>query len=95
MVSGVDEVFRALADPTRRSVLDALFIEDGQTLSQLSARFDMSRYGVMKHLGVLEEAGLLVGEKEGRNRFYKVNHERLEIVRSWLGWFFEHDPKKT
>ena len=56
----VDEVFRALADPTRRRLLDELFREDGQTLRALEERFPMSRFGVMKHLRVLEEAGLVV-----------------------------------
>jgi DNA-binding transcriptional ArsR family regulator len=56
----VDAVFRALADPTRRSLLDALFSEDGQTLSALEERLPMTRFGVMKHLKVLEEAGLVV-----------------------------------
>ena len=50
----MDEAFRALADPTRRAILDALFLDDGQSLGALEARFDMSRFGVMKHLGILE-----------------------------------------
>ena len=53
----MDEVFKALADPTRRELLDELFREDGQTLGMLEERFSMSRFGVMKHLKVLEEAG--------------------------------------
>ena len=56
----VDEVFRALADPTRRSLLDELFKQDGQTLGTLEQRLPMTRFGVMKHLRVLEEAGLVV-----------------------------------
>ena len=56
----MDEVFRALADPTRRALLDELFTEDGQTLSALEGRQPMTRFGVMKHLRVLEEAGLVV-----------------------------------
>ncbi len=56
----MDEVFKALADPTRRSLLDELFKEDGQTLSALEGRLPMTRFGVMKHLRVLEEAGLVV-----------------------------------
>ena len=59
-------MFRALADPTRRSLLDELFREDGQTLSALEARFAMTRFGVMKHLKVLEEAGLVVTKRRGR-----------------------------
>ena len=64
MVSDVDEVFKALADPTRRSLLDELFREDGQTLSALEERISMTRFGVMKHLKLLEEAGL--GDKVAR-----------------------------
>ena len=59
----MDDVFRALADPTRRELLDELFREDGQTLSALEARFDMTRFGVMKHLRVLEDAGLVVPKR--------------------------------
>ena len=55
----MDEVFKALADPTRRSLLDELFERDGQTLSELEGRLPMTRFGVMKHLRVLEEAGLV------------------------------------
>ena len=58
-------MFKALADPTRRSLLDELFREDGQTLSALEARFTMTRFGVMKHLRQLEEAGLVVTRREG------------------------------
>ena len=59
MIGGMDKVFKALADPTRRSLLDELFREDGQTLSALEARLPMTRIGVMKHLRVLEDAGLV------------------------------------
>ena len=59
-------MFRALADPTRRSLLDELFREDGQTLSALEERFSMTRFGVMKHLKQLEDAGLVVTKKRGR-----------------------------
>ena len=60
-----DEVFRALADPTRRALLDELFESDGQTLSALEARLPMTRFGVMKHLRVLEQAGLVTTKKRG------------------------------
>ena len=61
----VDDVFRALADPTRRSLLDELFKKDGQTLSALERRLPMTRFGVMKHLRMLEEAGLVVTRGAG------------------------------
>jgi DNA-binding transcriptional ArsR family regulator len=64
----MDDVFKALADPTRRSLLDELFKQDGQTLSALEERLPMTRFGVMKHLKLLEEAGLLrAGGAGGRN----------------------------
>ena len=64
IVDDVDAVFKALADPTRRSLLDELFREDGQTLSALETRFSMTRFGVMKHLKQLEEAGLIVTKRK-------------------------------
>ena len=67
-VAGVDEVFRALADPTRRALLDELFRRDGRSLRDLEARFTMTRFGVMKHLRVLEEAGLVVSSRRGREK---------------------------
>ena len=62
----MDKVFRAMADPTRRRLLDALFKKDGQTLGELEGRFRMTRFGVMKHLRQLEEAGLVVTKRRGR-----------------------------
>ena len=64
----MDDVFRALADPTRRSLLDELFKQDGQTLSALEERLPMTRFGVMKHLKLLEEAGLVVSRRRGREK---------------------------
>ncbi|HTZ09482.1 MAG TPA: helix-turn-helix domain-containing protein, partial [Acidimicrobiales bacterium] len=66
----MDEVFKALADPTRRRLLDELYREDGQTLSCLAARFGISRFGVMKHLRQLEEAGLVVTRRQGREKHH-------------------------
>ena len=62
----MDAVFKALADPTRRSLLDELFRADGQTMTELEGRFPMTRFGVMKHLRQLEEAGLVVTRRRGR-----------------------------
>src|ERR1700731_3419921 len=76
----VDEVFRALADPTRRSLLDELFREDGQTLSMLEERFSMTRFGVMKHLNVLEEAGLIVTRRRGREKLHFLNPIPIRLV---------------
>src|SRR3954452_8816641 len=69
----MDAVFKALADPTRRSLLDALFEEDGQTLSALEGRLAMTRFGVMKHLRVLEEAGLMTTRRRGREKLHFLN----------------------
>jgi DNA-binding transcriptional ArsR family regulator len=70
---GVDLVFKALADPTRRHLLDQLFQRDGQTLSELEAGLEMTRFGVMKHLRQLEEAGLVVTHKAGREKLHYLN----------------------
>jgi DNA-binding transcriptional ArsR family regulator len=76
----MDEVFRALADPTRRSLLDELFHEDGQTLSALEGRLTMSRFGVMKHLRVLEEAGLVVTRRRGREKLHFLNAVPIRLI---------------
>ena len=68
MVRRMDEVFKALADPTRRALLDELFNNDGQTLTALEERFAMTRFGVMKHLKQLEDAGLVVTKRRGREK---------------------------
>ena len=68
-----DRVFKALADPTRRALMDALFRRDGQTLLGLAGRFEMTRVGVAKHLGVLEEAGLVVSRRRGREKLHYLN----------------------
>jgi DNA-binding transcriptional ArsR family regulator len=86
----VDEVFRALADPTRRQLLDELFREDGQTLSALEGRFDMTRFGVMKHLKVLEEAGLVVTRREGREKRHFLNAVPIRLVHDrWVSKYAE------
>src|SRR5882757_2691304 len=87
----MDEVFKALADPTRRSLLDELFVEDGQTLSALEARIEMSRFGVMKHLKVLEEAGLVVTQKRGREKLHFLNPVPIrQIHNRWIDKYTEH-----
>ncbi|HWY24621.1 MAG TPA: SRPBCC domain-containing protein [Nevskia sp.] len=76
----MDEVFKALADPTRRSLLDELFKEDGQTLSMLEARVPMTRFGVMKHLRQLEEAGLVVSKRRGREKLHFLNAVPIRLI---------------
>jgi uncharacterized protein YndB with AHSA1/START domain/DNA-binding transcriptional ArsR family regulator len=86
----VDEVFKALADPTRRSLLDELYREDGQTLNALVGRFEMSRFGVMKHLKQLEEAGLVVTRKRGREKLHFLNPVPIRLVHDrWVSKYAE------
>jgi uncharacterized protein YndB with AHSA1/START domain len=76
----MDDVFKALADPSRRSLLDALFEQDGQTLSALEARLPMTRFGVMKHLKVLEGANLVVSRRRGREKLHFLNPVPIRLV---------------
>ena len=86
----VDAVFKALADPTRRSLLDELFREDGQTLSALEGRFAMTRFGVMKHLNQLEEAGLVVTKRRGREKLHFLNPVPIRLVHDrWVSKYAE------
>jgi uncharacterized protein YndB with AHSA1/START domain len=86
----VDEVFRALADPTRRRLLDELFREDGQTLGALEERFSMTRFGVMKHLKQLEEAGLVVTRRRGREKLHFLNPVPIRLVHDrWVSKYSE------
>jgi uncharacterized protein YndB with AHSA1/START domain len=86
----MDEVFKALADPTRRSLLDELFKADGQTLSALEQRLPMTRFGVMKHLKVLEEAGLVVTRRRGREKLHFLNPVPIRLVHDrWVSKYSE------
>src|SRR5436305_2215859 len=90
MVVDMDEVFRALADPTRRQLLDELFREDGQTLHALEERFAMTRFGVMKHLKLLEEAGLVVSRRQGREKLHFLNAVPIRLVHDrWVSKYAE------
>ena len=80
-----DAVFKALADPTRRGLLDELFREDGQSLTALEQRLTMSRFGVMKHLAVLEEAGLVVTRRQGREKLHFLNPVPIRLIHDrWI-----------
>ena len=86
----MDDVFRALADPTRRQLLDELFKEDGQTLSALERRLPMTRFGVMKHLRVLEQAGLVVTRRRGREKLHFLNVVPIRLVHDrWVSKYAE------
>ncbi|WPU10285.1 metalloregulator ArsR/SmtB family transcription factor [Pseudarthrobacter oxydans] len=86
----MDAVFKALADPTRRELLDELFREDGQTLGALERRFDMSRFGVAKHLRILEEAGLVVARRRGREKLHFLNPVPIRLLHDrWVSKYAE------
>jgi uncharacterized protein YndB with AHSA1/START domain/DNA-binding transcriptional ArsR family regulator len=86
----MDDVFKALADPTRRSLLDELFEQDGQTLSALEQRLPMTRFGVMKHLKVLEQAGLVVAKRRGRETLHFLNVVHIRLVHDrWVSKYAE------
>jgi DNA-binding transcriptional ArsR family regulator len=93
MVRGVtddDRVFKALADPTRRFLLDLLFAREGQTLTELESAVEMTRYGVMKHLKVLEEAGLVVTRRSGREKLHFLNAVPIrEVHDRWIDKYTE------
>ncbi|HWC65830.1 MAG TPA: helix-turn-helix domain-containing protein, partial [Thermoanaerobaculia bacterium] len=86
-----DRVFRALADPARRLLLDLLFERDGQSLSELEAAFGtMTRFGVMKHLRVLEDAGLVVPRREGRRKLHHLNPVPIRLIHDrWIDKYTE------
>jgi DNA-binding transcriptional ArsR family regulator len=80
-----DRVFKALADPTRRLLLDRLFERDGRTLTELESEAEMTRFGVMKHLRVLEEAGLVVTRRSGREKLHFLNPVPIRLIHDrWI-----------
>ena len=86
----MDDVFKALADPSRRRLPDQLFREDGQTLSALARRFKMTRFGVMKHLRVLQEAGLVVTRRRGREKLHYLNPVPIRLIHDrWIDKYTE------
>lgn len=86
----VDEVFRALADPTRRGLLDELFARDGQTLTELEEGLPMTRFGVMKHLRVLEQAGLVTTRRQGRAKLHFLNAVPIRLIHDrWVSKYAE------
>jgi DNA-binding transcriptional ArsR family regulator len=85
-----DKVFRALADPTRRFLLDLLFARDGRTLTELESGLEMTRFGVMKHLKVLEEAGLVVSRRHGREKLHFLNAVPIRLIHDrWIDKYTE------
>jgi DNA-binding transcriptional ArsR family regulator/uncharacterized protein YndB with AHSA1/START domain len=89
-VPDVDLVFRALADPTRRQLLDELYRSDGQTLTALGERLPMTRFGVMKHLRVLEQANLVMTQRRGREKLHFLNPVPIRLVHDrWVSKYAE------
>ncbi|WP_406641188.1 ArsR/SmtB family transcription factor [Amycolatopsis sp. WGS_07] len=86
-----DLVFKALADPTRRFLLDLLYARDGRTLTELESEVDMTRFGVMKHLKLLEEAELVVSRKEGREKRHFLNPIPIRQIHDrWIDKYTAH-----
>ena len=89
-VSDNDAVFKALADPTRRFLLDLLFKRDGRTLTELESELAMTRFGVMKHLRVLEDAGLVVTRRSGREKLHFLNPVPIRLIHDrWIDKYTE------
>jgi DNA-binding transcriptional ArsR family regulator len=85
-----DLVFKALADPSRRRLLDLLYARDGRTLTELDAELEMTRFGVMKHLKVLEEAGLVVTRRQGREKLHFLNPVPIRLIHDrWIDKYTE------
>lgn len=85
-----DRVFRALADPTRRLLLDRLFARDGRTLKELESELEMTRFGVMKHLRVLEDAGLVIVRRSGREKLHFLNPVPIRLIHDrWIDKYTE------
>lgn len=90
MADDGDLVFKALADPTRRLLLDRLFERDGRALRELEADLTMSRFGVMKHLRVLEAAGLITSRRSGREKLHFLNPVPIRLIHDrWIDKFTE------
>jgi DNA-binding transcriptional ArsR family regulator len=89
-VTDDDQVFRALSDPTRRFLLDLLFERDGRTLTQLESELEMTRFGVMKHLRILEGAGLVVTRRSGREKLHFLNPVPIRLIHDrWIDKYRE------
>jgi len=89
-VTDDDHVFKALADPTRRLLLDQLYERDGRTLTELESQVEMTRFGVMKHLRVLEDAGLVVTRRAGREKLHFLNPVPIRLIHDrWIDKYTE------
>lgn len=85
-----EQIFKALSDSTRRFLLDLLFDSDGQSLSELESKVPMTRFGVMKHLRILEGAGLVISRREGREKMHFLNAVPIRLIHDrWIDKFTE------
>lgn len=92
IVTDDDLVFKALADPTRRFLLDLLFQRDGRTLKELESGLEMTRFGVMKHLKILEDAGLVVTRRSGREKLHFLNPVPIRVIHDrWIDKYRERE----
>ena len=90
LVQDDDRVFKALADRTRRFLLDRLFVRDGRTLTELESELEMTRFGVMKHLRILEDAGLIVTRRSGREKLHFLNPVPIRLIHDrWIDKYRE------
>jgi DNA-binding transcriptional ArsR family regulator len=90
IVTDDDRVFKALADATRRFLLDRLFARDGRTLTELESELEMTRFGVMKHLRILEEANLVVTRRQGREKLHFLNPVPIRQIHDrWIDKYTE------
>src|SRR5262247_2576001 len=91
-MSDDDRVFKALADPTRRYLLDRLYAHDGRTLTELESELEMTRFGVMKHLRLLEDAGLVVTRRSGREKLHYLNPMPIRMIHDrWIDKYRERE----
>src|ERR671930_1078320 len=89
-----DGIFKALADPTRRHLLDRLFERDGRTLTELESELAMTRFGVMKHLRVLEDAGLVLTRRSGREKLHFLNPVPIQLIHDrWIDKYRQHHAR--
>jgi DNA-binding transcriptional ArsR family regulator len=93
LVDDDDLVFKALANPARRFLLDLLFVRDGRTLAELEAELEMTRIGVMKHLRVLEDAGLVVTRRSGREKLHFLNPVPIRLI--YDRWIDKYRERRT
>jgi DNA-binding transcriptional ArsR family regulator len=91
MNATLDAIFQALADPTRRAILEML-LEDDMAVTDVAAPFDMSLAGISKHLGILAEAGLIAQEKRGRVKWCKLEPEAMKAASVWMQGFGQFEP---